>query len=57
MDQIPMDIEDNAEAIRLTEAMDELIKKAEVLLSAFISKMETYKDTPCMRWFESNRHL
>jgi len=43
-----MDIEDNAEAIRLTEAMDELIKKAEVLLSAFISKMETYKDTPCM---------
>jgi adenylosuccinate lyase len=43
-----MDIEDNADAIRLTEAMDEIIKKTKALLTVFIDKMEQYADTPCM---------
>lgn len=43
-----MDIEDNAEALRLSEAMDEIIAKVKKLLSAFVEKMRIYRDTPCM---------
>lgn len=43
-----MDIEDNAEAIRLTEAMDLLIATTTTLLRAFIDKMRVYKNAPCM---------
>jgi len=43
-----MDIEDNAEAMRLCEATDEIIAKTEKLLGLFIDKMEKYASTPCM---------
>ncbi len=43
-----MDIEDNADAIRLKEASELLISKVEQLLKLFIEKMDHYKDVPCM---------
>lgn len=43
-----MDIEDNADAIRLREAMDVVIERTKHLLSLFVDKMEAYQDTPCM---------
>ncbi|NLK05999.1 MAG: adenylosuccinate lyase, partial [Spirochaetales bacterium] len=43
-----MDILDNMDALRLKEALGLLIKQTETLLSAFVVKMETYADTPCM---------
>ena len=43
-----MDIEDNADAIRLKEALGLLTRKVESLLSLFVDKMEEYKAVPCM---------
>lgn len=43
-----MDIEDNADAIRLKEALGLLAGKVESLLSLFVDKMEEYKAVPCM---------
>lgn len=43
-----MDVEDNADALRLTEALGLLIKETASLLSAFVDKMEEYAAVPCM---------
>lgn len=43
-----MDILDNMDAIRLTEALDITIKKSKQLLSLYVDKMNEYKDLPCM---------
>ncbi len=41
-----MDIEDNADALRLRAGLDLLLNKLEALLQAFADKMMTYADTP-----------
>lgn len=43
-----MDIEDNADAVRLKEALTLLTDKVRALLQSFVGKMEEYKDVPCM---------
>ena len=43
-----MDIEDNADAVRILESLVLLEEKLTDLLSAFAQKIKKYKDTPCM---------
>ncbi|MCS7060836.1 MAG: adenylosuccinate lyase [Anaerolineae bacterium] len=43
-----MDIEDNADALRLREALDEVLAGLARLIAAFADKVEQYADTPCM---------
>ncbi len=43
-----MDILDNMDAVRLKEALDIIIIKAKNLLSLYVDKMQTFKNTPCM---------
>ncbi len=43
-----MDIEDNADALRLREALDEVIAGLSRLITAFADKVEHYADTPGM---------
>ncbi len=43
-----MDIEDNADALRLREALDEVIAGLSRLIAAFADKVERYADTPGM---------
>lgn len=43
-----MDIEDNADAIRIKESLKIIEQKTKVLLHAFVQKIEQYKSTPCI---------
>ena len=43
-----MDIEDNAEALRMREALDLLLSKLAALLSAFADQIERWADAPTM---------
>lgn len=43
-----MDIEDNADAVRILESLIIIEKKLKGLLLAFSKKIDTYKGTPCM---------
>ncbi|MBI2430991.1 MAG: adenylosuccinate lyase [Candidatus Levybacteria bacterium] len=43
-----MDIEDNADAIRIKESLLIIEEKIKKLLGLFAKKIEMYKDTPCM---------
>lgn len=45
-----MDIEDNADAIRIKESLSIIEQKLKKLLSLFAKKIETYKDTVCMAY-------
>ena len=43
-----MDVLDNADALRLRQALDLIIVKTKELRSALVEKAEKYKDLPCM---------
>ncbi len=43
-----MDVLDNMDALRLKRATHRIIEQTKTLLSAFLEKMETYADMPCM---------
>jgi adenylosuccinate lyase len=43
-----MDIEDNADALRLRESLDLIIDKLRTLLEAFVAQIERWADTPTM---------
>ena len=43
-----MDVLDNMDALRLRSATELIISQTKTLLYAFIEKMETYADVPCM---------
>lgn len=43
-----MDIEDNADAIRIKESLGIIEQKLKELVKVFAKKIETYKDTACM---------
>ncbi len=43
-----MDVLDNMDALRLRRATDLIIAQTKTLLEAFVEKMETYSDVPCM---------
>ncbi|MCE5207778.1 MAG: adenylosuccinate lyase [Chloroflexi bacterium] len=43
-----MDIEDNADVLRMREALDILLAKLKLLLEALAEKIETWADTPIM---------
>lgn len=45
-----MDIEDNADAIRINESLMLIEEKLTILIKAFVKKIETYKDLPCMAY-------
>lgn len=45
-----MDIEDNADAIRIKESLVIVEKKLKKLLSGFAKKIDSYKDTVCMAY-------
>lgn len=43
-----MDIEDNADALRIRQALDLVLERLEQLLNVFCEKIETWADTPLM---------
>lgn len=45
-----MDIEDNADALRLCESLALIIEAMRKLLSTLAAQIETYADTPCMAY-------
>lgn len=45
-----MDIEDNADAVRMREALDIILTKLVNCLSALSEKILQYRDLPCMGW-------
>ncbi len=45
-----MDIEDNADALRLRESLALIIEAMRKLLSSLAAQMEVYADTPCMAY-------
>lgn len=45
-----MDIEDNADAMRIKESLEIIEQKLKKLLSVFAKKIDTYKDTVCMAY-------
>ena len=43
-----MDILDNMDAVRLKEALNIIISRVDELINTFKTKVEEYKDVPCM---------
>ncbi|MBN1427785.1 MAG: adenylosuccinate lyase [Anaerolineae bacterium] len=45
-----MDISDNAEVLRIRDAIDLILNALDTLLGAFAEQIEKWADTPCMGW-------
>lgn len=45
-----MDISDNAEALRIRDALDLILTALDALLAALVDQIEKWADTPCMGW-------
>jgi len=45
-----MDVSDNAEALRMRDALDLILNALDTLLDSFAEQIEKWADTPCMGW-------
>ena len=50
-----MDIEDNADVLRLREALDILLEKLRALLAVLANQIERWADTPCLGFTDHGR--